>query len=170
MVIGLSAKLGWAPIKVEEKMSSDVECVGPDISLADIGKTMRDQEIGCILVKENGQIIGIITDRDMTCRAVADCLDPATVTARAIMSKTVCYCFDDAYLSDAAHIMQEKQIRRRHLGHRRQGDCRQKGGDQQGPASVHDSRSSNGEEELYRILRGWPHGFGRPVAAKAHSP
>ena len=48
----------------------------------------------------------------MTCRAVADCLDPATVTARAIMSKTVCYCFDDAYLSDAAHIMQEKQIRR----------------------------------------------------------
>lgn len=112
MKVGWRGKLGWAPIKVKEKMSSDVECISPDISLMDIGKTMREQEKGCVLIKENGQLIGIITDRDMTCRAIADGRDPATITARAIMSKPVSYCFDDAHLVDAAHIMQEKQIRR----------------------------------------------------------
>jgi CBS domain-containing protein len=93
-------------------MSSDVECVSPDMSLTDIGKTMREQEIGCVLVEENGQLIGVITDRDMTCRVIAYGLDSLTITAREIMSKPVRYCFDDALLVDAAHIMREKQIRR----------------------------------------------------------
>ena len=112
MELGLKSKLGWAPIKVKEVMSSDLGCVSPDMSLTNIGKTMREQGIGCVLVEENGQLIGIITDRDMTCRAIADGLDSATITARAIMSKPVSYSFDDALLVDAAHIMREKQIRR----------------------------------------------------------
>lgn len=110
MKLGLRSKLGWAPIQVKEKMSSGVECVSPDISLTDIGKMMREQKIGCVLVEENGQLIGIITDRDMACRAIADSADSATITARAIMSKPVSYCFDDARLVDAAQIMQEKQL------------------------------------------------------------
>jgi CBS domain-containing protein len=112
MEIGWLSSIKWAPMRVKENMSADVECVGPDMSLTDIGKTMREQGIGCVLVKENGQLSGIITDRDMTCRAVADGLDPTTITAGAIMSKPVSHCFDDALLVDAAHIMQEKQIRR----------------------------------------------------------
>jgi CBS domain-containing protein len=112
MKIGWRTKIGWASVKVNEKMSSDVECVSPDISLTDIGKTMRDQKTGCVLVEENGQLIGIITDRDVVCRPIADGADSFTITARAIMSKPVSYCFDDAHLVDAAHIMQEKQIRR----------------------------------------------------------
>ena len=112
MKVGWRAKFGWAPIKVKEKMSSDVECVSPDISLMDIGKTMREQNTGCVLVEENGQLIGIITDRDIVCRSIADGADSLTVTARAIMSKPVSHCFDDARLVDAAQIMQEKQIRR----------------------------------------------------------
>ena len=110
MKVGWKTKLGWAPIKVKEKMSSDVEYVSPDIPLTDIGKTMREKNLGCVLVDENGQLIGIITDRDIACRATANGADFATVTARAIMSKPVSYCFDDAHLADAVQIMREKQI------------------------------------------------------------
>jgi CBS domain-containing protein len=112
MNVGWRIKLGWAPIKVKEKMSSDVELVSPDIFLTDIGKTMREKKTGCVLVEENGRLIGIITDRDIACRATADGADYATITASAIMSKPVSYCFDDARLVDAAHIMQEKQVGR----------------------------------------------------------
>ena len=110
MKVGWKTKLGWAPIKVKEKMSSDVEYVSPDIPLTDIGKTMREKNLGYVLVNENGQLIGIITDHDIAYRATANDADSATVTARAIMSKPVSYCFDDACLVDAVHIMQEKQI------------------------------------------------------------
>ncbi len=112
MTYGWLSNIKWGRITVKEKLSSDVECVSPDMSLTDIGKTMRDQEIGCVLVKENGQLIGIITDRDMTCRVIANGLNPTTITATAIMSKPVSHCFDDALLVDAAHIMLEKQVRR----------------------------------------------------------
>ncbi len=110
MKVGWRTKLGWAPIKVKEKMSSDVEYVNPDMPLTDIGKTMREKNLGCVLVDENGQLIGIITDRDIACRATANGADSATVTARAIMSTPVSYCFDDARLVDAARVMQEKRI------------------------------------------------------------
>ena len=112
MKVGWKSKLGWAPIKIKEIMSSDLGCVSPDMFLRDVGKMMREQIMGCVLVEDNGQLIGIITDRDMTCRAIADGLDSATITARAIMSKPVSYSIDDALLVDAARIMQEKQIRR----------------------------------------------------------
>jgi CBS domain-containing protein len=102
----------WANITVKENMSSDVVSVGPETCLRDIAKLMRDGGVGCVPIKENGKVIGIVTDRDITCRVTASSRDPGTTTAKAIMTGDVGCCFEDDLLSKAAGIMVEKQVRR----------------------------------------------------------
>ncbi len=102
----------WAPITVNENMSGDVASVVTETCLTEIAKLMRDENVGCVPVKENGKVIGIITDRDIMCRVIASGRDPATTTAKAIMTEDVSCCFEDDLLVDAAGIMAEKRVRR----------------------------------------------------------
>ncbi len=102
----------WASITVKENMSSDVVSVGPETCVNDLAKLMRDGDVGCVPIKENGKVIGIITDRDITCRATASGRDPATTTAKTIMTGDVSCCFEDDLLAEAAGIMAEKRVRR----------------------------------------------------------
>jgi CBS domain-containing protein len=99
---------------VKEIMSSNVEWASPDLSLQEVAKTMRDQEIGCLPVKESedGKLVGLITDRDIACRGVADGRDYATTTVKDIMSEGITCCFDDQDITDAAHLMEEKKVQR----------------------------------------------------------
>jgi CBS domain-containing protein len=99
-------------MKVNEVMTRKVEWVSPDASIAEVAKKMRDQDIGSLPVGENDRLIGMITDRDIACRAVAEGLDPAKTTVRQTMSKTISYCFDDQEIDDAAHLMEQKHVRR----------------------------------------------------------
>ena len=62
-------------------MTPEAEWIAPDLSLAEVGRIMRDKCIGCLPVGENDRLIGIITDRDLACRAVADGFDPNTTQA-----------------------------------------------------------------------------------------
>jgi CBS domain-containing protein len=93
-------------------MSKDVTYVEPGMSVTDIAKLLSDEDIGCVPVKENGKVIGIITDRDITCRVTANDRDPATTTAKEIMTGDVSCCFEDDLLRDAAEVMEKKRIRR----------------------------------------------------------
>ena len=102
----------WARITVKENMSSDVAAVDMETCLTDIAKLMRDQEVGCVPVKENGKVIGIITDRDVTCRVTASGRDPGTTIAKEIMTGDISCCFEDDLLVKAAGIMAEKRVRR----------------------------------------------------------
>ncbi len=102
----------FTPVRVEEIMHREVRQTNPDISLADAAKKMRDLDVGCLPVWENDELIGIITDRDVTCRAIAEARDPATTTVRDVMSQDVAFCFDDQRASEAARIMREKKVRR----------------------------------------------------------
>ncbi len=102
----------WARITVKENMSSDVVSVDMEACLMDIAKLMRDQDVGCVPVKENGKVIGMITDRDITCRVTASGRDPGTTTAKTIMTSDVSCCFEDDLLFKAAEVMAEKQVRR----------------------------------------------------------
>jgi CBS domain-containing protein len=106
------SKHRWAPITVKENMSIDVVYVEPGMCVADIAKLLRDGEIGCVPVRENGKVIGIITDRDISCRVTANDRDPATTTAKEIMTGEVSCCFEDDLLSDAAEVMEKKRVRR----------------------------------------------------------
>jgi len=99
-------------MKVNEVMSRDAEWESPDTTICDVAKKMRDMNIGSMPVGENDRLVGMVTDRDIVCRAVGEGLDPAKTTVRQIMTKTIAYCFDDQEVDDAAHLMEQKHIRR----------------------------------------------------------
>jgi CBS domain-containing protein len=100
------------PAKVREIMSTNVTWVGPDISLQEAARKMRDLDIGCLPVGKDDRLIGMITDRDIACRAIAAGNDPARTAISEAMSKGVTYCFDDQDVGEAAHLMERKQLHR----------------------------------------------------------
>jgi len=102
-------------MKVKDAMSKHVEFVGPETKLGECARKMRQLDIGALPVRKNGKIVGIITDRDICCRAVGevgDGRDPTTLEAKEIMTGVVASCFDDDDCVDAAHLMMEKHLRR----------------------------------------------------------
>lgn len=99
-------------MKVLDAMHTGAEWLAPSTPLKDVAKKMRDLDIGAIPIGENDRLIGMVTDRDITCRAVANGGDHSKLTARDVMTKNVIYCRDTEDLEDAVRIMEQKQIRR----------------------------------------------------------
>jgi CBS domain-containing protein len=106
------SRLKWAPITIKENMSKDVKPIGPGVYVTDIAKLLRDEGVGCVPVKENNKVIGIITDRDITCRVTANDRNPATTVAKEIMSGDVSCCYEDDLLANAAKVMEKRRVRR----------------------------------------------------------
>jgi CBS domain-containing protein len=99
-------------MKVKDVMHKGAEWVTPQMPVADVAKKMRDLDIGAIPVGENDRLIGMVTDRDIACRGVANGGDCARLTARDVMSKGIIYCNDTEDLGDALRIMERRQVRR----------------------------------------------------------
>ena len=98
-------------MKVREAMTSDVCLVDPDRSICEAAQMMAEQDIGALPVGENDRLVGMVTDRDIAVRAVAQGLGPDT-KIRDVMSKEVLYCFDEEELEDAAQNMGNLKVRR----------------------------------------------------------
>lgn len=99
-------------MKVKEMMHKNVEWVSPDTTVAAVAKKMKDHDVGAIPVGENDRLIGMITDRDIAMRAVANGKDASNLTARDVMSRGVTWCHDSDDAGEAAHIMESKKVRR----------------------------------------------------------
>ncbi len=99
-------------MQVKEAMTASPDAAATDTTLLELAQRMRDEDIGSIPVGENDRLVGMVTDRDIVVRCVANQQDVATMTASEIMSKNVSWCFDDVDLSEAAHMMEERRIRR----------------------------------------------------------
>ena len=99
-------------MQVSQIMSPSVRTVGPDQTIRDAAAVMRTEDIGALPVRENDRLIGIITDRDIALRAVADDKQPSSTPVREIMTAEVKYCFDDEDADAIANNMAEQQIRR----------------------------------------------------------
>jgi CBS domain-containing protein len=99
-------------MKVKEAMHKTVEWVEPTATLATVAQKMRDLDVGAIPVGENDRLVGMVTDRDIAIRAVAEGKDAARLTARDVMTKGIVFCRDSEDLEDAVRIMEQKQIRR----------------------------------------------------------
>ena len=99
-------------MQVKEAMHTGVEWVELKTPVSTVARKMRDLDIGALPVCDNDRLVGMITDRDITCRAVAEAADLSTLTASEVMTKGVVYCRDTEDLQDAVHIMENKQIRR----------------------------------------------------------
>ncbi len=97
---------------VKDVMTRQPEWIGPETTLLDAAKKMHDKDIGSLLVGENDRIIGMVTDRDIACRGVAQDLNPAKTPVSKVMTEKIIWCFDDQAIEDAAHLMEDKKIRR----------------------------------------------------------
>jgi CBS domain-containing protein len=73
---------------------------------------MRDEDIGAIPVGENDRLVGMITDRDIACRGLANGKDVAKLTVGRVMTKPIVYCRAKDKLEAAAKIMEKKGVRR----------------------------------------------------------
>jgi CBS domain-containing protein len=99
-------------MQVKEAMHAGVEWVEPSTLVSDTAKKMHDLDIGAVPVCEKDRLVGMITDRDITCRAVAKGADLSKLTVGDVMTKGIIYCRDTEDLQDAIHIMEDKKIRR----------------------------------------------------------
>lgn len=99
-------------MKVKDAMHKGAEWVSPDTPLTEVARKMKELDVGSIPVGENDRLVGMVTDRDIACRAVADGRDCDAVTAREVMTDGIIFCRDMEELDDALRIMEQKQIRR----------------------------------------------------------
>ena len=99
-------------MKVKDAVHKGVEWVGPDTPVPEVAKRMKDLDVGAIPIGENDRLIGMVTDRDIACRGVANGRDCSKVKARDVMTKGIIYCRETEELDDALRIMEQKKIRR----------------------------------------------------------
>jgi CBS domain-containing protein len=100
-------------MKVKEVMHKGVDWVGPDTPVTDLAKLMRKHDIGAIPIGENDQLIGMVTDRDIVCKGLAqNGFDARRATARDVMSEGIHCCREDDDLAKAVRHMETLKIRR----------------------------------------------------------
>jgi CBS domain-containing protein len=98
-------------MKVKEVMTQDVLIANPRQTICDAAKLMAECDAGALPVGEEDRLVGVITDRDIAVRAVAQRLSPDTPVGD-IMSHEVLYCFEDEDVDHVARNMADQQIRR----------------------------------------------------------
>jgi CBS domain-containing protein len=98
-------------MKVSEIMTDDVTLIGPDQPIWEAAKLMIRADTGVLPVAEDDRLIGVLTDRDIAARAVAEKKSPET-KVRDVMSPEVLYCYADDDTEDVARNMGDNQVRR----------------------------------------------------------
>jgi len=93
-------------------MTPGVEVIAPEASIYEAAEKMSHLDIGPLPVCDGEHLVGMLTDRDITVRAVAAGRDPRTTHVRDIMTPDVVYGFEDQHVQDAARLMEQYQIRR----------------------------------------------------------
>jgi CBS domain-containing protein len=100
-------------MKLAAIMTGGIETITPHASLAEAAKKMASQDIGSLPVcDEPRRVVGIITDRDITVRAVARGMDPNQTRVEDVMTRDVLSCSSDSEVEDACELMEKRQVRR----------------------------------------------------------
>ncbi|RAL25680.1 CBS domain-containing protein [Thermoflavimicrobium daqui] len=97
--------------KVRHIMSKNVVSVGPNDNIYEVACLMRDHNVGMLPVVENNQLYGVITDRDIVLRGVAE-KKPNSSTVKDIMSSRLVHGHPEMSIDEAARVMSEAQVRR----------------------------------------------------------
>jgi CBS domain-containing protein len=97
---------------VRDVMKHSFESIERQAAIRNAAAQMRDLDVGMLPVRENGAIVGSVTDRDITISATADGSDPNVTTVGDVMSDEVFTCSEEDDLAAAARIMETRQIRR----------------------------------------------------------
>lgn len=99
-------------MRVRQVMTQQPACCSPDTKLVVVAKMMAEHDCGEIPVCDGGEIVGVITDRDLACRAVARGMNPLDTPVRAVMTSDPYTVSEHANLIDAATLMEEHHVRR----------------------------------------------------------
>ena len=99
-------------MKVKDMMHKGLECVSPEAGVANIAQKMKQFDVGAIPVAKDGELIGMVTDRDIVIRCLANGKDSGKLKAKDVMTAGVVYCRDTEEVEDAIRLMENKQIRR----------------------------------------------------------
>ena len=117
VVDGRTASDGGAPtslkgLRLKDIMTHDVEVVRPNVPVASAAEAMRALDIGAIPVCDGRHMVGILTDRDIVVRTIADRRDAQSMLVADVMTADVVYGFEDDLVEEAALKMVERRIRR----------------------------------------------------------
>lgn len=99
-------------MQVRDIMNHAFVSIARNAAIRLAAKRMRDLDLGMLPVEENGEVVGTVTDRDITVRGTAVGADPDSVSVGEVMSSKIYTCVEDDELHDAARIMEEYQVRR----------------------------------------------------------
>jgi CBS domain-containing protein len=100
------------PQSIREVMTKDPLTLSDDATLTEAAKSMRDEEIGDVIVLSGGQVTGIVTDRDIVIRAVADGHDPQSTTIGQVASRDLTTLSPDETVEDAIRLIRDNAVRR----------------------------------------------------------
>jgi CBS domain-containing protein len=97
---------------IENLAREDVVSAEPDTSVAELAQSMRDENVGSVVVTDAGSPTGIVTDRDLTTRVLAEEAEPDDLTAEDVMSEGLCAVPPNAGFYQAAEVMADNGVRR----------------------------------------------------------
>lgn len=99
-------------LQVHQIMSRRVRTAAPADTVAEAAAVMRDHRIGVLPVLERGRMVGILTDRDIVVRVVAEARSPTDCRVADVMTEEVHFCLDDDEVEEVARRLGEQGIRR----------------------------------------------------------
>ena len=99
-------------MEISNVMTRDVKIASPEDTLQHAAKMMEKNDFGLLPIGENDRLVGMLSDRDITVRAVARGLAPDRCKVRDVMSRDVKYVYEDETIEDAARNMSDLQVRR----------------------------------------------------------
>lgn len=100
------------PQAIRDIMTRDVKSVNPQSTIRDAAQLMNSEDFGSLPVCEGRKVVGVITDRDITIRAVAQGRDPGSTRVSEIMTKDIVSVRDSSDLMEAEGLMRDRQLRR----------------------------------------------------------
>ena len=94
-------------MQLKDIMTRGVEVIAPEATVQEAARKMQQLDVGPLPVCDGDRLVGMLTDRDITVRAVAQGRDPKTMTVREAMTPDLVYGFEDQDLQDATRVMEQ---------------------------------------------------------------
>ncbi len=96
----------------KDVMTSEVEAIGQDAKVMEAAQMMKRLDVGVLPVVDDGKLTGVVTDRDITVRAIAAGKDRNAATVKETMTSNLVVCYEEQNIDEAARLMEDQQVRR----------------------------------------------------------
>jgi CBS domain-containing protein len=108
----MTTRGGTMASSVRDAMTEDPRSIGKSVSVVEAARLMREQDIGSLPITDDEKLVGMITDRDITTRVVAEAADPKMTTVEDVYSRDLISVEPDKDLEEALRLMARHQVRR----------------------------------------------------------